>query len=358
MKDNLLILEIENHEYGIDFYDPFFFLLRDLLYEGTWETFAADVSIHKEHIERIHKLQSIEKKTGKISGSLFLPISTQEMKSYFKELNLNLFELKNAAPDGLYELAQDESESEALDEAIKLMDFVIETWPMYAKAYELKGTFLIEKGEQEKGIAFLKTAIEIDPTLAEAYSELGEAYYNLEDYEMAIEEWEKELEYTPYDKFAYFMIADAYRKMGKIGSAIDILKRFVSEDKKTILARYELMDLYNQLGEYDLAKDYEDQILKMMPYYPGDIESWAKVLFKNERYDEVIKVVEEHIQKYPIDSHFKILLVVPYAKTGRYDEAKRILNEFKNQKDWYFYGKKELFETNLSPEELNLCGIH
>lgn len=356
MKD--LILEIGTEKYRIDSHDPFFFLLRDLLYEGTWEILAADLIDNKDHIDRIHKLQSLEEKTGKISGSLFLPISTEEMKNYFSELNLNPLELRNAIPDGLYELAQDEAESEELDEALKLMNFAIERWPLYAKAYELKGTFLIEKGAQEEGIEFLKNALEIDPTLDEAYSELGQAYYNLEDYDMAIAEWEKELEYTPYDKFAYFMIADAYKKMGKSGSAIEVLRRFVDEDKKTVLARYELMSLYDQLGEYDISKDYEEQILKMMPYYPGDIEPWAKVFFKNERYDEVIKVVEEHIRKYPIDAHFKILLVVPYAKTGKYDEAKKVLSEFKDQKDWYFYGKKELFETNLSEKELNLCGIH
>lgn len=354
--NEILILEIGDQKYGIDFRDPFFFLIRDLLYEGTWEVFAADVT-KKADMERIHKLQAIEKKTGKIFGSLFLPISTEEIRNYFEELNLDPAKLKNATPEGFYELAQDEAESEELDEALNLMNFVIEIWPSYAKAYELKGTFLIEKGNQEEGIAFLKRSIEIDPTLAEAYSELGQAYYNLEDYEKAIEYWKKELEYTPYDKFAYFMIADAYRKLGKIGSAIDILRKFVSEDKKSILARYELMDLYNRIGEYELANEYEGQILKMNPYYPGDIEPWAKVLFKNERYEDVIKVVEEHIQKYPIDAHFKILLVVPYAKTGKFAEARQILNEFKNQRDWYYYGKKELFETNLSKEELNLCGI-
>jgi tetratricopeptide (TPR) repeat protein len=279
------------------------------------------------------------------------------MELYLKESNFDLSECKNGIPDGFYELAQDEAESEELDEAIKLMDFVMEKWPSYAKAYELKGTFLIEKGAQEDGISLLKRSIEIDPTLVEAYSELGQAYYNFEDYDAAIEQWEKELEYTPYDKFAYFMIADAYRKAGKIGSSIDILKRFISEDKKSVLARYELMDLYNQLEDYETSSEYEKEILKMVPYYPGDIEPWAKVLFKNRKYTEVIKIVEEHIQKYPIDSHFKLLLVVPYAKLERYDEARKILEEFKGQKDWYFYGKKELFETNLDKKELDLCGI-
>jgi tetratricopeptide (TPR) repeat protein len=209
MNDNL-ILEIEGVKYEIDTYDPFFFLIRDLLYEGTWEVFAADMITHKEIVQRIHKLEGLEENSGKISGSLFLPMSVEEMELYLKESNFDLSECKNGIPDGFYELAQDEAESEELDEAIKLMDFVMEKWPSYAKAYELKGTFLIEKGAQEDGISLLKRSIEIDPTLVEAYSELGQAYYNFEDYDAAIEQWEKELEYTPYDKFAYFMIADAY----------------------------------------------------------------------------------------------------------------------------------------------------
>ncbi len=352
-----IILELKGRTYHLDVYDPFFFLIRDLLYDGAWEVFAADVQGNREHLDRIHRLEELEEGVGQISGSLFLPVSVEEMMNYFDELRLKPSELWHGVPDGFYELAQDKAETESLEEALKLMDVVVETWPEYAKAYELKGALLIEKGEQEEGISLLNTAIKMDPTLIEAYSELGQTYYNLEDYEEAIKQWVRELEYTPHDKFAYFMISDAYRKMGRIGSAIETLKKFVSEDKKTVLARYELMEMYEQMGDYDSSGEYEEQILEMMPYYPGDIEPWARVLFKNERYDDVIRVVEEHIHKYPIDSHFKLLLVVPYAKLGKFEDARKVLQEFKSQKGWYFYGKKELFESNLSKKELDLCGI-
>ncbi len=352
-----IVLTLKDKSYRIDEYDPIFFLVRDLLYDGAWEVFAADMHTHPDYLERIHKLKDLESEVGQISGSLLLPISVEEILEYFEELNLKPSELWHGVPDGFYELAQDKAENESLDEAIKLVDVVIETWPEYAKAYELKGSFLTEMGKLEEGIEFLKRAIKMNPTLVEAYAELGQAFYNLEDYEEAIKYWEKELEYTPHDKFAYFMIADAYRKMGKVGSALETLKRFAAEDKKNILVRYELMQLYEQLGDYDSAKEYENQILDMTPYYPGDIEPWAKVFFKNGRYEDVMNVVEEHIQKYPIDGHFRLLLVVPYAKLGNYDKARKILEEFKNQKDWYFYGKKELFESNLSKRELALCGI-
>jgi len=352
-----IVLALKDKNYQIDDYDPFFFLVRDLLYDGAWEIFAADMHAHHDYLERIHKLKDLESEVGQISGSFFLPISVDEMLEYFEELSLNPSELCHGVPDGFYELAQDKAENEGLDEAVKLLDVVIKTWPEYAKAYELKGSFLTEMGKLEKGIEFLKQAVKMDPTLVEAYAELGQAFYNLEDYEESIKYWEKELEYTLHDKFVYFMIADAYKKMGKVGSALETLKRFAEEDKKNILVRYELMQLYERLDDYDSAKEYENQILNMTPYYPGDIEPWAKVFFKNERYEDVIKVVEEHIHKYPIDDHFKLLLVVPYAKLGNYDKARKILKEFKNQKDWYFYGQKKLFENNLSKRELSLCGI-
>ncbi len=353
----LILLMIGKKEIPIEEEDPFFFMIRDLLYDGTWEVFAADVHEHPEHLERIHKLKELEEEVGGISGSLFLPISVDEMGKYFDEVGLKPSELWHGVPDGFYELAQDKSENESIDEALKLLDMVIENWPDYAKAYELKGSFLIEKGMLEDGVKLLMHAIDLDPTLVEAYAELGQAFYSLEDYEEAIKYWKKELEYTPHDKFAYFMIADAYQKMGKYGSALEALKKFASDDKKNLLVRYEIMDLYEKLGDYDSARDYEDEILNSKPYYPGDIEPWAKVLFKNGRYEEVIDVVEEHVKKYPLDAHFKLLLVIPYVKLGRYEEAKKILEEFKSQKDWYLYGKKELFESNLNEEEMALCGI-
>ncbi len=355
--NNRILLMVKNKEVPIDKQDPFFFMIRDLLYNGTWEVFAADMHEHPDQLERIHKLKELESEVGGVSGSLFLPISVEEMEIYFDEVGLKPSELWHGVPDGFYELAQDKAENESLDEAIKLLNLVIENWPDYAKAYELKGSFLTEKGLLEEGVEFLLHAIKLDPTLVEAYAELGQTYYSLEDYEKAIEYWKKELEYTPHDKFAYFMIADAYQKMGKFGSALEALKKFADDDKKNLLVRYEIMELYEKLGDYDSAKEYEDEILKSTPYYPSDIEPWAKVLFKNGKYDEVVRVVEDHIKKYPIDSHFKLLLVIPYVKLGKYDEAKKILEEFKHQKDWYLYGKKELFESNLNEEEMSLCGI-
>ncbi len=352
-----IFLMVRDKKFLIDERDPFFFVIRDLLYDGTWEVFAADMHDHPDYLEKIHELKELESEVGPISGSLLLPISVDEMSEYFEELDLKPSELWHGVPDGFYELAQDKAENESLDEAIKLLDVVISTWPEYAKAYELKGSFLTERGKLEEGVKLLRHAIELEPTLVEAYAELGQAFYNLEDYEEAIKYWQKELEYTPHDKFAYFMIADAYQKMGKLGSALEALKKFANDDKKNILVRYEIMELYEKLGDYDTSQEYEREILNTTPYYPGDIEPWAKVLFRNGRYKEVIDVVEEHIKKYPLDGHFKLLLVIPYAKLGKYNEARRILKEFKDQKDWYFYGKKELFETNLNEKELSLCGI-
>ena len=50
--------------------------------------------------------------------------------------------------------------------------------------------------------------------------------------------------------------------------------------------------------------------------------------------------------------HFKLLLVIPYLKSGKIYEAKEIYKQIKENYMWYIYGLKEIIDSNLSKEEL------
>lgn len=356
--EEVVVLRFDNENISINTLTPFVLILRDLFYENDWENLQEDIKnneILKTEAEKIRKIERYLESA--IPHHSYLPISYDELMSFFDETGLKFSEMTHCSLEGIVQLAEDFADKNDLDTAIKFTDLMLKIDKDFAYAYELKGSYYIEKGEIEKGIKFLEKAITMDPWLIGAYSVLGETYYNMEQYEKAAQYWELEIEKAPNNKFTYFMIAEAYVKANKIDKAIKTLELLLERDSKDILAKYELIDLYKKSGKEDLAEKLEKEILSMVPYYSNDIEVWAKIKFKYGMYEDVAKFLEKKLPELETEDHLKLLLVIPYVKKGEIEKAKAILDEFKDKSVWYFYGKRELFSEFLNEKELEKCGI-
>lgn len=357
--ERVVILEFDRDGIEINTITPFVLILRDLFYENDWEGLEEDIKKNELLIKEAEKIKKIERYLERtIPHHAYLPVSCDELLSFFRETDLKFSDMKHCSLEGIAQLAEEFADRNDMDTAIKFTDMMLRIDKNYAYAYELKGSYYIEKGNLEEGIRLLEKAITMDPWLIGAYSVLGETYYNLEQYEKAAQYWEHEIEKAPNNKFTYFMVADAYVKAGKIEKAIEVLKNLVKRDDKNILARFELADLYRKIGKNDIAEKYEKEILNTEPYYSNDIEVWAKVKFKYGMYEDVARFLETRAQIVQDKEHLKLLLVIPYIKKGEFDKAKRILEELKNKSVWYFYGRKELFSEFLNEEEMEKCGIN
>ncbi len=357
MVKELLKVRDDSLEVTITLNTPLAVIIRDLFYEGDWEAMEEDLSRNETIMKEIRTCREIEEKVVQLGEEVYEPISYPELREWMKEVGIKPSDMQHISLNGLYDLALDYADRGAYDVAFEIINFMLDFDPHYAPAYELKGSLLIEQGKVEEGLVFLDKAIEIDPWLIEAYSSLGEGYYNLGDYEKAAYYWEKEIEKAPENKLTYFMLADAYEKLGEHQKAIDVLSRLLHRDPESILALYELKEMYEKIGNEEKAKEMEEKIASMEPKYSSDVEVWAKVLLKRGEYERVVEVLEKWLKDTKLNSHIKVLLVIPYIKLGRKDRARELLEEIKDNNVWYYYGKKELFGEFLSEEEMAECGI-
>ena len=356
--EEIVVLKFNDEDIKISTITPFVLILRDLFYENDWENLEEDVKNNELLRNEVEKVKKIERYLNRtIPHHAYLPVSCDELLSFFKETDFKFSDMKHCSLEGIAQMAEEFADKNDIDTAIKFTDIMLKIDKDYAYAYELKGSYYIEKGDIEEGIRLLEKAISMDPWLIGAYSILGETYYNLEQYEKAAQYWELEIEKAPNNKFTYFMIADAYVKAGKIEKAIKTLEILVERDRKDILAKYELVDLYRKVGKDDLAEKYEKEILSTTPHYSSDIEVWAKIKFKYGMYEDVAEFLEKKLSTLQEEDYLKLLLVIPYVKKGDFDKAREILKDFKNKSVWYFYGKKELFSEFLDEKELEKCGI-
>ena len=356
MKD-LVRVKDESFEVTITINTPLAIIIRDLFYEGDWEAMEDDLSGNEIMKNEIDTCKTIENNLAQLGEEVYSPISFPELKEWLDEVNIKVSDMNHISLNGLYDLALDYADRGLYETAYEIISFMLDFDPHYAPAYELKGSLLIEQGRVEEGLVYLDRAIDIDPWLIEAYSSLGEGYYNLGDYEKAAYYWEKEIEKAPENKLTYFMLAEAYEKMGNHQKAINTLSRLLHRDPDSILALYEMKEIYEKMGESGKAKEVEDKIASMTPKYSNDVEVWAKILLSRGDYERVLEVLEEKLNNTKLNTHIKLLLIVPYIKLGMKDKAREIIEEIKDNNVWYYYGKKELFGEFLSKEEMAECGI-
>jgi len=337
---------------------PFALMLRDVLYEGDWELMNKEKEYFENLMEEVKKLQKLERYLGvELDFQMLGPFVVSEFVEYANELGINLASLNHVSLNYLYDRAFDYADMKYYDLAEKVVSLMLKIDPNYAPAYELLGTLYIEQGNEE-GVNYLKKAIEIDPLLIGAYSMLGEHYYNSGRYREAAQVWLKELEMAPEHKFTYFMVADAYDRCGEYRKAVEILEKFVTMDNRSILALYEISQFYRKMGNDRKADEYEKLILERIPYYINDVEVWARIMFKHGRYEEVEKVVKNILENTGEHAALELLLIVPYVKMGRLQEARSILDKYKTANSWLYYGKQNIICESLNEEEKRACGLN
>ncbi|PLV60081.1 lipopolysaccharide assembly protein LapB [Thermotoga sp. KOL6] len=356
MAEHIITLVLSDRKVDITTSTPFVVALRDILYEGDWETLKEDMKKKENIIKEINTCERLEKIVH-LDETVYEPLIFQEFQEWLQEEHITPKDFKKVSLKGLYDLALEYADRNLYDVAHEIIKFMLDIDNNYAPAYELKGSLLVEQGKIEEGIKYLDKAVEIDPWLVQAYASLGEAYYNLKDYEKAVHYWEKELDYAPDDKLTYFMLAETYREMGRKDLAIETLKRLLERDPNNIPAMYQMAELYREIGEEEKAQEMEKKIMECKPQYLTELEPWALVMLKHGKYEEVVQELEKVVESSPLNTIARLLLVIPYVKLGKIEKAKEILEDLSQTNVWYYYGKKEIFDEFLTEEEKAICGI-
>ncbi|KLO24131.1 MULTISPECIES: tetratricopeptide repeat protein [unclassified Marinitoga] len=353
--ETVAILELNGEKIEINTNTVFPVILADVMYEGDLDLMMADLKSKNKLMSEAKKIKFISENIPGISSNFVTkPFIFSEFLSYLNEFNLTPGDFNHATLNELYDIILDYADHHNFDELKKIVKFMIDIDPNYTPAYEILGSVLIEEGNLEEGKKYLELAVKQDPWNVAALSELGETYFNLGEYEKAAEIWMKEVELMPENSVTYFMIADAYRQCKNFKKAARILEKFLNKYPKSILAKYELIEIYRKLSRNIEADELKEEISKSQPEYVSDVEIWAKIMFQNKKYENVEKFISKFLYKNKEYEHFKILLTIPFLKSGKKEEAKLIIREIKEKFPWYYYGMKNILDEMLDENEKSI----
>ncbi len=342
----------------IEDWTPYCFIIRDLLYDGSWETMKKDAEGNTFLEPLIQQAQDLEKLAGEsLPGSLFLPTGAVEIAHFFSHHQWEMSRLVLSKMDGLYELASAALEEENYEEARALAELLEGIKQENAYSEEIYGSLAVLKGDYAQGIQHLEKAIRLDPRFVPALSSLSLAYFNTQKYEKAIETSQHILENRPEDLLAYITIVDSYINLGLADQALETLRRMNQAIPSNVTGKIQLYRMLREHRRDAEADAVRKDILTIYPSQPHELEIFVTLLFETGNFEKAELEINDYLARNPHHTYLKILLIVPLIKKGFIQEARRIVEEFKEQKVWYYFGKKETLGSFMSESEQKGCGL-
>jgi len=354
----MIKLSLNDRKISLDIWTPYFFIIRDLFFDGRWDAFMCIVNDNRLMEEQIETCKKIEGLYPDIKAELFYPTTPLEIRDFLNQYRIKPSDMKDLCSlDVLYDIANEALLDEDYDLTLDYAELILAIDDESAYAYDLKGTVLYDQGQTKKSIDYLEKAVELDNTLVEALSTLGQAYFNSHEYEKASDIWKRMIENNPDDVLAYFTLVDAFIHQKNYHAAIDAMKGFVQRFPKHLMGKINLVSLLQMVGEREQAEKYEKEIENTHPLNPTEMEIWARINLKKEKYEVVEKGIKEFMSKHGGPDFLKLWLVVPYIKNGKKEDAKQIVEEFKDSNMLFNYGKHEIFDPFLEESEIWECEL-
>ena len=186
-------------------------------------------------------------------------------------------------------------------------------------------------------------ACQLDNTLAEAYATMGmlKSYEN--DVAGAEQSYQRAIELNPNSSIAHYRYAFSLLSRLQIEDAIREMRRAQELDPISLPINTTLAGCFLYAGQYDEAIKYSKLALEVDPQFGvarfnlGEAYEWKGM--HDEATAEYTKLSEEK----GFRLYGKLGLAFVYARSGRQDEARRLIREVKNQ----FTSEEAFFDLPL-----------
>jgi len=156
-------------------------------------------------------------------------------------------------PAELIKLAVSKQETGAYDEAIDILDQVLEVNSLHAPAHYQKGLIYEEWDRREEAFASYNKAIEINPTYNEARLGLASLYDKSVLNELALEQYLKVAEIRVDDQDIHFKIALEYWYLQDIPKTAEHYIKVIEINPEHLQAHLNLISVYERMKNWEKA---------------------------------------------------------------------------------------------------------
>ena len=146
----------------------------------------------------------------------------------------------------------------------------------------------------------------------------------IENYDRAVEALKKCIAIDKNPAVLYFELGKNYMELKNFGAAEDALKKAIAMDEDNEWYLDELYGVYVEMNDYDKALKAVKQLVKYHPDYKEDL---ANLYFRNKRYKQALKVLDELDNESGVSESRDYLRNRIYNATGADDDRIEYLEE-------------------------------
>lgn len=235
---------------------------------------------------------------------------------YNKLLDINPY-----STDDWAELAKAYVRLQRYEEAIEACDYALAIDDKDENILSYKGFCFLLAGRSQEAAKQFDEFREVTSDKSVAYEYIAQVYINEEKEEVAIEYLQKAIEENEHNGNAYYKLAVCYYSMGDNKAAIETLRKALSYNDGDIMSNIFLGELLAQEGRYQEAYDYLSPFSHAAVFDEAAAVALADTCLKTKRYDEVIKLLEQFMVKFPSDPDMYWCMIVACIYSDRLDDA-------------------------------------
>jgi len=245
-----------------------------------------------------------------------------------------------------------EKSLEYFDQAIKIDSRYAPAYIGLAGAYWFLGLNGLRppKEARQKQEAAVKKALEIDETLAEAHASLSGLKQIDWDWAAAEKEALRALELNPNIEASHNWYANYLGNVGRLDDYLLHLTKALELDPHSVKGNSVLGFGFYLTGQYDQAIEQERMVLDMDPNFAAAHAFLWRAYLQKGMYGEAIAEFQKGIDSLGMSRSFAFLAYA-YAKSGRKDEAQKMLAELKAKKSYVSPDFFALIYTGLGEKD-------
>ena len=161
--------------------------------------------------------------------------------------------------------------AERLDDALAVVNALIEDEPGLPLAYELRASIRMSLGDEPGALEDLAVAIAIDPSDASAYAARALLHHQAERYQEAIADYDRSLELRPNDAGILNNRADARMLLGDLDLALEDIEAAVAANPELGIAHYTRGQILDELGRAEEAQAAYEEAARLGYEPPEDV---------------------------------------------------------------------------------------
>ena len=224
------------------------------------------------------------------------------------------------------------------DEAAEQLTQLKQKHPDEPEVFAEEGRLALAQNKPREAVSAYREAFKRSETTAILIG-LAKSQWANGDQRVAIDTLENWLRKYPGDMQAVYVLGESYMALGRQGQAVDSFKQVVKRMPDNVLALNNLAWLLRK-DDSKTAMKYAEHALELAPAAPAVMDTAAMVLLEQAQTERALRLLERASTKEPNNGEFHYHLAVALSKSGKTEEARKVLRELLGTKK-HFQGEQE-----------------